>query len=79
MEAPVVKSIKNFKDNVWVCLKLTIIVFGIFFIVINQQFTLKGAGLTFLISAMYSFTLGLGNGMINDLFKCKMGLGYSNK
>ncbi|WP_237275386.1 2TM domain-containing protein [Tenacibaculum ovolyticum] len=62
--------IKSIKNDIWICLKLTI-VFGVFFIVINQQFTLKGAALTFLISAMYSFVLGLGNGIVNDYLNTK--------
>ncbi|WP_422091515.1 2TM domain-containing protein [Tenacibaculum ovolyticum] len=62
--------IKSIKNDIWVCLKLTI-AFGVFFIVINQQFTLKGAALTFLISAMYSFVLGLGNGVVNDYLNTK--------
>ncbi|WP_028889290.1 2TM domain-containing protein [Tenacibaculum ovolyticum] len=62
--------IKSIKNDIWICLKLTI-AFGVFFIVINQQFTLKGAALTFLISAMYSFVLGLGNGIVNDYLNTK--------
>ena len=50
--------------------KLTV-VFGIFFIVINQQFSLKGMGIAFLISGMYSFSLGFGNGVINEYLNTK--------
>ena len=53
------------KKDFLVCLKLTI-VFGVIFTIINQQFTLKGAAIVFLFSAMYSFILGLGNGIINN-------------
>lgn len=53
------------KKDLLVCLKLTI-VFGVIFTIINQQFTLKGAAIVFLFSAMYSFILGLGNGIINN-------------
>ncbi|MDO6599954.1 histidine kinase [Tenacibaculum sp. 1_MG-2023] len=70
MKSPVSNSFKSLKSDVWVCLKLTI-AFGILFIIINQKFTLKGAGYTFLISAMYSFTLGLGNGIVNDYLNTK--------
>lgn len=70
MKSPVSTSYKSIKKDAWLCLKLTI-VFGIFFIIINQQFTIKGAGYTFLISAMYSFTLGLGNGIINNYLNTK--------
>ncbi len=70
MKSPTESTFKSLKKDVLICLKLMII-FGIFFTIINQQFTLKGAGLVFLISAMYSFTLGLGNGMINDYLNTK--------
>ncbi|WP_158838454.1 2TM domain-containing protein [Polaribacter sp. L3A8] len=61
---------KKIKTDFIVCTKLTI-VFGVIFIVINQQFGLKGIGFTFLISGMYSFTLGLGNGIINEYLNTK--------
>ena len=64
------KMFKSFKNDVWLCLKLTI-VFGIVFTLINQAFTLKEAGLVFLFSGMYSFILGLGNGVINDYLSAK--------
>ncbi|WP_299157509.1 2TM domain-containing protein [uncultured Tenacibaculum sp.] len=70
MKLPIKNTFKSLKNDIWVCLKLTII-FGIFFIIVNQQFTLKGAALVFLISAMYSFSLGLGNGIINDYLNTK--------
>ncbi|WP_341221225.1 2TM domain-containing protein [Polaribacter atrinae] len=61
---------KKIKTDFIVCTKLTV-VFGVIFIVINQQFGLKGIGFTFLISGMYSFTLGLGNGIINEYLNTK--------
>ncbi len=61
---------KELRKDFIVCLKLTVIL-GVIFILINQQFTLKGMGLTFLISGMYSFTLGLGNGIINEFLNSK--------
>ncbi|WP_299092724.1 2TM domain-containing protein [uncultured Tenacibaculum sp.] len=64
------KMFKSFKSDVWICLKLTI-VFGIVFTLINQAFTFKEAGLVFLFSGMYSFILGLGNGIINDYLSAK--------
>ena len=70
MKIPKTKTFKSFKKDILICTKLTI-GFGILFIIINQQFTLKGAGFVFLISAMYSFVLGLGNGMINDYLSSK--------
>jgi hypothetical protein len=61
---------KTIQSDFWICLKLTI-VFGVVFTLINQQFTLKGAGKVFLISGMYSFTLGLGNGFVNHYLNSK--------
>lgn len=61
---------KELRKDFIVCLKLTLIL-GVLFIIINQQFTLKGMGLIFLISGMYSFTLGLGNGIINEYLNRK--------
>ena len=61
---------KELRKDFIVCIKLTLIL-GVVFIIINQQFTLKGMGLTFLISGMYSFTLGLGNGNINEFLNSK--------
>ncbi len=58
------KLFKTLKNDFLMCLKLTII-FGVVFTLINLQFTLKGIGIVFLISAMYSFILGLGNGIVN--------------
>ena len=62
--------LKKIRYEFIACLKLTIIL-GIFFIIINQQFSLKGMALVFLISSMYSFTLGLGNGIINEYLNSK--------
>ena len=70
MKIPAKTTFKNLKRDLLICTKVAI-GFGVFFTIINQQFTLKGAGFVFLISAMYSFTLGLGNGMINDYLDTK--------
>ncbi|WP_405605220.1 2TM domain-containing protein [Polaribacter sp. Asnod1-A03] len=60
----------KFKKDIIICFKLTVIM-TVVFVIINQQFSLKGIGLVFLISAMYSFTLGLGNGLINEFLNTK--------
>lgn len=70
MKASKSKLFQTIQSDFWICLKLTI-VFGVFFTLINQQFTLKGAGITFLISALYSFTLGMGNGIVNHYLNTK--------
>lgn len=58
------------RKDVILCLKLTI-GFGVFFVFVNQQFTLKGVGTVFLFSAMYSFGLGLGTGYVNEYLNSK--------
>ena len=63
-------SFKSTKVGVKICLKLTLI-FGVIFVLINQQFSPKAIGFVFLISAMYSFGLGLGNGMLNEYLDSK--------
>jgi two-component system LytT family sensor kinase len=62
--------LKKLKTDFIVCTKLTFVL-GFVFILINQEFTVKGVSLTLLISAMYSFTLGFGNGMINEYLNSK--------
>lgn len=62
--------INKLKQDFWVCLKMTLI-FGVFFIIVNRQFSVKGAGVVLLFSAMYSFVLGMGNGYINDYLSSK--------
>ena len=58
------------KKGVIVCLKITVIL-GVFFSIVFQQTTLQGILLTFSITAMYSFGLGLGNGFLNKLLSSK--------
>ncbi|MDY0779228.1 2TM domain-containing protein [Tenacibaculum sp. IB213877] len=61
---------QELKKDLIVCLKLTLI-FGVIFTIINQRFTLKGASIVFLFSAMYSFILALGNGFVNQFLNTK--------
>ncbi len=63
-------QIKSLKKGVILSLKITVII-GIFFLLFFQEFTLKGIGFTFLISAMYSFGLGFGNGLLNEFLSSK--------
>ena len=58
-------TIRQFKEGVIVTLKITLI-FALLFTLINQNFSFKAIGYTFLISAMYSFGLGFIQGIIND-------------
>ncbi|MGK0325992.1 MAG: hypothetical protein ACJA1D_001337 [Polaribacter sp.] len=61
---------RQFKEGVIVSLKITLI-FALLFTLINQNFSLKAIGYTLLISAMYSFGLGLAQGIINDYLSNK--------
>ena len=61
---------KSTKVGIRVCIILTVI-FGAVFVLINQQFSPKGIAMTFLFSAMYSFGLGLGNGLLNEYLDTK--------
>ncbi|GGH02760.1 histidine kinase [Polaribacter pacificus] len=63
-------SKKRLTKDFWLCVKMTLI-FGVIFVVINQQFTLEGVSTIFLFSALYSFSLGLGNGIINEYLNGK--------
>jgi hypothetical protein len=56
---------RTYKEGLIASLKITLI-FALIFTLINQDFSLKSIGYTFLISAMYSFGLGFFQGMIND-------------
>jgi hypothetical protein len=60
----------EFKKDIIVCVKMTLF-FGVLFTLINRQFSLRGASIVFLFSALYSFILGLGNGVINEFLNAK--------
>ena len=61
---------KSTRVGLKICLKLTL-VFGVVVVLVKQQFTAKGIGIIFLFSAMYSFGLGLGNGLLNEYLDSK--------
>lgn len=60
----------NLKRGFQICLKATLFS-GVFFLIVFQQFTLKGVGYTFLLAAMYSFGLGFGNSYLNIYLSSK--------
>tara|TARA_B110000091_G_C13804098_1_gene471643 strand:+ start:823 stop:2178 length:1356 start_codon:yes stop_codon:yes gene_type:complete len=60
----------NLKRGVKSCLIATLLS-GVFFLIVFQQFTIEGIGYTFLLSAMYSFALGLGNSYLNSYLSSK--------
>ncbi|WP_297803466.1 2TM domain-containing protein [uncultured Polaribacter sp.] len=70
MKTPSINIYNKLKSGFIVCTKLTLFL-GLFFILVYQQFTIIGMAQVFLISAMYSFTLGLGNGFINEYLSSK--------
>jgi hypothetical protein len=70
METTKIITWNKLQKSFWACLKLTVI-FAVAFILIFQQFSIRGVGLTFLISAMYSYGIGFGNGFLNDYLNTK--------
>ena len=56
---------RTYKEGLIDSLKIALI-FALIFTLINQDFSLRSIGYTFLISVMYSFGLGFFQGMIND-------------
>lgn len=59
---------KDFIILFWVSLATTLI----FFFLSTEEKNLENFSLTLLISAMYSFVIGIGNGLINDFLNKKM-------
>ena len=60
----------NFKKGIKNSLIATFIS-GLFFLIVFQQYTTEGIGYTFLLSAMYSFALGMGNSYLNSYLSSK--------
>ena len=54
----------DLKKGLLSTLKITLVIGSVFFI-LNKNYSLNGALLTYGISLLYSFTLGFGNGIIN--------------
>jgi len=63
-------SLKELKKGLWLTIKLTLI-FSILFFLINRNYTVKSFLINLGISAMYSFSLGLGQGLLNDYLTTK--------
>ncbi|WP_298781605.1 2TM domain-containing protein [uncultured Polaribacter sp.] len=71
-------SKNSFREGFLISLKITII-FAVVCVVINQNFSMRAIGYTFLISFMYSFGLGFVQGLINDLLSKKWDwINYTN-
>ncbi len=60
-----VYQIKNVKKGILLSLKITMVI-GTVFLLIFRNFSLNGIMTNYLISALYSFGLGFGIGVIND-------------
>ncbi|WP_420553156.1 2TM domain-containing protein [Tenacibaculum aiptasiae] len=64
-------SPKELKKGVFLALKITLI-FGVFFFLIGGgSYTIKGFLMSLSISALYSFGLGFGQGLLNDYLSTK--------
>lgn len=70
MENQRVHTFSEFKKGSLLCLKIALILTFVFSI-LNQQYELDGILKTFIISSLYSFGLGFGNGLINNLLDRK--------
>ena len=62
--------LKKINSELWLTLRMTFI-FGAFFFIVNQDYTLKTFFITIGISAMYSFGLGFGQGILNEYLTSK--------
>jgi len=63
-------TMRSLKRGVFLCLKITVIL-GLVFAIVFRQDTLEGLLWSLLISGMYSFGLGFGNGLINNYLSQK--------
>ena len=61
---------QKLKKEFVLAIKITLI-FGLFFFVVNGEYSLKTLLITVGISGMYSFTLGFGQGLMNDYLGSK--------
>ncbi|MEN8966432.1 MAG: sensor histidine kinase, partial [Polaribacter sp.] len=65
-----VYTIKNLKQAIVLCLKITA-AFGLFFSIIFGDFTLKSILWSMGVSAIYTFGIGFGNGFINKFLSMR--------
>lgn len=70
MENQRVHTFSEFKKGSVLCLKIALILTFVFSI-LNRQYEFDGILKTFIISSLYSFGLGFGNGLINNLLDKK--------
>ena len=65
-----VYTIRDLKKGFWLYFKITIAL-GLFFGIINQQWSLEGMLTSIGVSALYSYGLGFGNGFLNNYLSSK--------
>ncbi|PQJ23494.1 2TM domain-containing protein [Tenacibaculum sp. SG-28] len=63
-------SLAHLKKGFLLALKISVII-GVFVFLVNGNFNLYNLLISFLVSAMYSFTLGFGQGFLNDYLSTK--------
>lgn len=61
---------QKLKNELITALKITL-VFGLFFFIINGEYSIKVLLVTMAVSGMYSFTLGFGQGIMNEYLGSK--------
>lgn len=64
-------SIKELKKGFILTIKITLIFGVLFFLIINDKYTFNGLLISLCFSAMYSFILGFGQGVLNDYLSTK--------
>ena len=70
MKSQEVYTMRNLKKGFIACFKITIL-FTILFGFILKQSSLEGILITFVISAMFTYGMGFGNGLINSYLDTK--------
>ncbi len=70
MSKPEVYTMKNIKKGIIICFQIAL-GFTIVFCLLYQQTTLRGIWYTFLISSMFSYGMGFGNGLLNSYLNSK--------
>lgn len=70
MENQKITTFSDFRKGTMMCLKIALI-FTLVFSLVQLRFDLESVVITFLVSAMYSFGIGFGNGWINYLLDKK--------
>jgi len=62
--------IDKIKKEFWLTIKIALI-FGFFFYIVNGNFSVKALFICIAVSALYSFSLSFGQGMLNNYLSIK--------